>query len=298
MRYGALVFLAAFVAMAASWAGFVVTPQLQLGRDLQTNAIASSELYPQARPGQAKQGAEVYRANGCMYCHSQQVGQAGSIREVVLTDAGTNLEAVIAALQQLDGNLNAVAARDQLARLPKTLQTNATPLAANTVTKMFEPTGAKVEMRILASGPDISRGWGQRRSVSRDYLFDQPVQPGLRRIGPDLVNVGLRLPDLNWHLLHLYAPQSNVKGSTMPPYRFLFETRKIVRTPSPDALALPAELAPPAGCEVVPTAQARELAAYLLSRRAAAPLFEAPITPPPAPAAPATNAPTATASTK
>jgi hypothetical protein len=50
--------------------------------------------------------------------------------------------------------------------------------------------------------------------------------------------------------------------------------------PSPDALNLPKKFAPPAGYEVVPTTEARQLAAYLLSLRADAPLYEAPFTPP------------------
>jgi len=32
MNYGPLVFLGAFFALAASWFGFVLTPQLQVGR--------------------------------------------------------------------------------------------------------------------------------------------------------------------------------------------------------------------------------------------------------------------------
>jgi hypothetical protein len=65
----------------------------------------------------------------------------------------------------------------------------------------------------------------------------------------------------------------------MPACRFLFEVRKTGAQPSPDALALKNEFAPPAGMEVVPTAEARQLAAYLLSLKANAPLYEAPFTP-------------------
>jgi mono/diheme cytochrome c family protein len=65
----------------------------------------------------------------------------------------------------------------------------------------------------------------------------------------------------------------------MPPYRYLFEVRKIGRKPSPDALMLPPELAV-AGCEIVPTPEAKELAAYLLSLRVDTPLPDAPVTPP------------------
>ena len=117
-----------------------------------------------------------------------------------------------------------------------------------------------------------------RRSVAEDYLYDQPVQLGSLRAGPDLANAGARA-DANWQLLHLYAPKSVVKGSTMPPFRYLFEVRKIGREHSPDALKLPPEFAPSTGYEVVPKLAARELAAYLLSLRATVPLYDAPVAP-------------------
>ena len=66
----------------------------------------------------------------------------------------------------------------------------------------------------------------------------------------------------------------------MPPFRYLFELRKRMDgVPSPHALQFPKDFAPPAGYEVVPTPEARQLAAYLLSLRADAPLYEAPFTP-------------------
>jgi cytochrome c oxidase cbb3-type subunit 2 len=67
----------------------------------------------------------------------------------------------------------------------------------------------------------------------------------------------------------------------MPPFRFLFEVRKIKPgdSPSLDALKFPQGFAPPAGSEVVPTPEAKQLAAYLLSLKADAPLYEAPFTP-------------------
>src|SRR5947199_9416985 len=114
--------------------------------------------------------------------------------------------------------------------------------------------------------------------------------PGAQRIGPDLASVGLRLPDSAWHLLHLYAPKLQVKDSTMPPYRFLFETRRIERGLSPEALPLSGSLASSPGYEIIPKAEAQQLVAYLMSLRADAPLFDAPLTVPAAPP-PATNAP-------
>ncbi|HEX4343820.1 MAG TPA: cytochrome-c oxidase, partial [Verrucomicrobiae bacterium] len=77
MKYGPLIFLAAFFALSTSWFGFVLKPQVDLGQAVQATNTVSTALYPQNRSGQARQGAEVYRANGCFYCHSQQVGQSG-----------------------------------------------------------------------------------------------------------------------------------------------------------------------------------------------------------------------------
>ena len=94
----------------------------------------------------------------------------------------------------------------------------------------------------------------------------------------DLANVGGRLPDANWHLMHLYAP-GIVKNSTMPSFKYLFEVRKVGDAPSPEALNLPKEFAPADGYEVVPKPEAKQLVAYLLSLRADAPLYEAPFTP-------------------
>ncbi len=312
MNYGPLLFLAAFFALAGSWSGLVLTPQLQLGRLQQTNTLGSAATtYPVARPGLAGQGLQVYRANGCAYCHSQQVGQTGTLLEIALTDTGTNQAATMAALLKLAETpadqpavltaLPPLAAAGTnagglalLTGLPKAFLRSSTRDAANAAVKTLNSTGAKAQLWIVPVGPDLERGWGRRRSVAEDFLFDSPVMPGSQRVGPDLANVGTRQPDVNWHLLHLYAPQLQVKGSMMPPYRFLFEKRRIRLQPSPEALVLPAEVALPAGYEVVPKPAAKALAAYLASLRADAPLFNAPMTVP-AVATPSsgTNAPAA-----
>lgn len=289
MNYGPLIFLAAFFALSASWLGFVFTPQVQVGYQQQTNMVGSSALYPQERPGLARQGLDVYRENGCMYCHSKQVGQTGTVADVFLADAGTNQAALVEALRTLNVNGAATDPEHILSRLPGPILRGLDRTAAEAAMKVLEPTGATAALSVVPVGPDIERGWGRRRTVARDYLFDYPVMLGTMRSGPDLANVGSRLPDPNWHLRHFYAPRAEVEGSTMPPYRYLFDVRKIDGLPSTDALQLPPEFAPPAGFEVVPKPEAYALVAYMLSLRADAPLFEAPLTS--AAAVAATNAP-------
>lgn len=294
MNYGPLIFLAAFFALAASWFGLVLTPQMQVGQLQQTNTVPAGETYPVAPPGLAREGREVYRANGCAYCHSQQVVQTGAVCNVVLTDAGTNQAALLAVLRVVQTNWTEAQAKEALAKLPQKVLAGVTHDEADTSTKALKAAGAKAELWVVPVGPDISRGWGTRRSVAEDFLFDYPAMLGEQRIGPDLANVGLRRPDPNWHLRHLYAPRLEATNSIMAPYPFLFEKRRIEQAASSDALSLPAKLAPPSNYEIVPKLEAKALVAYLLNLRADAPLFDAPVTvPPPAPAT--TNLPPASA---
>jgi len=260
MRNGFPVFLASLIALGASWCGFVLAPVLQLGGVKQTGILNSSDLYPLDRPGLASQGLQVYRANGCAACHTEQVQQSGVACDVVLTSAGKNPTVVTNLISSL-----------KLNGLDKDL--------ADAVVDKITAAGGKAEIHIIATGPDITRGWGRRHSVAEDFLYDDPVQLGSLRLGPDLADVGTRQPDANWQWVHLYAPQSMVKDSAMPPFRYLFQVRKIGSTPSPDALVFPKGFGPPPGYEVVPTPPAQELAAYLLSLHADVPLHDAPFTP-------------------
>jgi cbb3-type cytochrome oxidase cytochrome c subunit len=296
VKSSSTVFLAAFLALSASWAGFVLAPQIQLGLVDQVKTLGAGDQYPIARSGLAHQGAEVYRSLGCVYCHSQQVSQEGVNVEIILLNAGTNADHTLAAIAKVDPELGQPAT---FIGLPKRIATVADMNAAEALLKVVTEAGGKIEANIVATGADISRGWGRRRTVAQDYVYDSVVQPGIRRAGPDLTNVGARRADPNWQLRHLYAPQTEVKGSTMPPYRFLFEKRKLQPGQSPASDAIPFATAGitldvskdtgPIGWEIVPTDEARALVAYLLSLRADAPLFEAPVTPISAPT-PATNA--------
>lgn len=113
-------------------------------------------------------------------------------------------------------------------------------------------------------GADIQRGWGTRRSVARDYIFDNPPFMGTMRTGPDLENIGARQASREWHALHLYNPQITSPGSIMPPHPFLF-TRAKVDGPLPrGAVRLPAKWAS-APSYILPGERAENLIEYLKS---------------------------------
>jgi cytochrome c oxidase cbb3-type subunit 2 len=142
------------------------------------------------------------------------------------------------------------------------------------------------QIRDEQNGLDIERGWGVRRTVARDYLFDDPPFLGSTRMGPDLANVGAAKwrnepenedadhkpakRDAKWHLLHLYNPRAIVKDSNMPPYRYLFKKQKVGGQRSVDALDVPVE----DGYEIVPKPEAKTLVGYLLSLDKSHPLKE------------------------
>ncbi len=131
------------------------------------------------------------------------------------------------------------------------------------------------QIRDRQNGEDIERGWGVRRTVARDYIYDQAPFLGSSRIGPDLANVGSKdwrnepkednhrpaKRDRAWQYLHLYNPATVITESNMPPYRYLFEKKKITGQRSLEALNVPVD----AGYQIVPKPAAVELVNYLLS---------------------------------
>jgi cytochrome c oxidase cbb3-type subunit 2 len=116
--------------------------------------------------------------------------------------------------------------------------------------------------RSLDQAPDAERGWG-RASVASDYVYDQPHLLGTMRTGPDLFNVGARLPSRDWHLTHLYQPRAIFGWSIMPSYPYLFE-RKARAEPGDVVVALAPDYAPKQGV-IVAKREALDLVAYLQS---------------------------------
>ncbi len=113
---------------------------------------------------------------------------------------------------------------------------------------------------------------GPRRTVARDYLRERPPFLGTMRTGPDLTNIAARQPDPKWHLEHLYEPDVVSPGSIMPAFRFLFKIQKIKDRPSFLAVPVRGPHAPPPGYEAIPTQDARNLIAYLLTLKHNQPL--------------------------
>ena len=73
MKGLAPLFLGIFGTFAFSWVGLTVIPNWQIGHLNPQMEEDGSDVYPQPQSGMVTRGAHLYAANGCIYCHSQQV---------------------------------------------------------------------------------------------------------------------------------------------------------------------------------------------------------------------------------
>lgn len=126
------------------------------------------------------------------------------------------------------------------------------------------------QVRRPGFGSDQARGWGERQSVARDYIYQADTQLGSMRIGPDLTNLAGRKSSAPLDADELYqllysglVPLS--KSPTHPRYRFIFDEVKITGEVPAKALKFASKSGSQAGGAVVPTERAQALVAYLLS---------------------------------
>jgi cbb3-type cytochrome oxidase cytochrome c subunit len=59
--------------LAFSWLGLAYIPDLQIGHLEPQSDEEGTDIYPMPRSGMAERGRHIYVANGCFYCHSQQI---------------------------------------------------------------------------------------------------------------------------------------------------------------------------------------------------------------------------------
>lgn len=119
---------------------------------------------------------------------------------------------------------------------------------------------------------EMDKVWGSRPSIAADYSNNRRMSwwmntatlMGTERTGPDLTNIGNRLPSVDWHLLHLYNPRAVVNESIMPAYPWLFTVKEKLDSGDKE-INLPDEFKPKRNGHVVATNEALQLVAYLQS---------------------------------
>lgn len=119
---------------------------------------------------------------------------------------------------------------------------------------------------------DMDKVWGTRSNVAADYAIHSRISwwmntatlMGTERTGPDLTNIGSRLPSDDWHLLHLYNPRAIVEESIMPAYPWLFDHKTEITSGEKEVL-VPDEYLKKPGMKVIARTEALQLVAYLQS---------------------------------
>jgi cytochrome c oxidase cbb3-type subunit 2 len=267
--------------LAFSWLGLAYIPDLQIGHLEPQSDEEGTDIYPMPRSGMAERGRRVFVANGCFYCHSQQIRADYAAADV-------DLQRWAAPSPRPTWGDRRSAPRDYIFDRPALIgKTRLGPDLAN-IGK-----AAPVEGEPAQPGPAGSPGGSAAQANTSAPPANAPAQPvatppaqpspataaspsqAAASSSPAASSSQSLVPySAAWHHQHLYSPRSLNLDSNMPAYRFLYEKRPIGGQQSDNALHLRGDEAPGEGWEIVPTYDAECLVAYLMSLNQSHPLPE------------------------
>src|SRR5580765_5973104 len=302
MKGLAPLFLGIFGTFAFSWIGLTVIPTWQIGHLNPESDEEGTEIYPRPQSGMFARGEHVYAANGCVYCHSQQV-RADYIADDIERKWGNRRSAprdyiferpVFLGKMRMGQDLANIGARAPapeespapaaqgaaVSSSPAEASAKAGPPPSQAASPSPGTSPASVAPPNASPPPGHSTGVaspspGQMANTTPGG--SSPAAPSAQTPGAPWPIQTAGLPPMYsaaWHHVHLYAPRSINPDSNMPAYRFLYETRRIAGERSAEALQLASSDAPPEGWEVVPTYDAKCVVAYLMGLNQSHPLKE------------------------
>jgi len=257
-------FIGLFGTFAFSWFGLTFIPNLQIGNLDPQSDEEGTDVYPLPKSGMVERGRRVYAANGCIYCHSQQVRPDYAASDI----------------DRKWGERRS-APRDYIFDRPVQLgKERMGPDLAN-VGKRAPAEEEKAPATAGAVSPTVSAAAPPAGAGSPPATSPPAATPAIATANaspassPPSPATSEPMPySAAWHHRHLYSPRSINDDSNMPAYRFLYEKRLIGDERSADALQLTGSDTPPAGSEIVPTYDAKCLVAYLMSLDQSHPLKE------------------------
>lgn len=289
-------FLGIFGIFAFSWLGMAVVPNLQIGALNPQTDEDGGDVYPSPLSGMARRGAQVYAANGCVYCHSQQVrpdyggsdlerkwGQRRSAPRDYIFEPVVMLGKMRTGPDLANvGHREALQEKGAASPVPGA---SAAPVASPAAAAVAgaptaSPAPASTEVSpaaspSLAASPAAAVAAAAPTASPLPAAGSQPAAnvpttaPAMVADVSALTADGRPLPySAAWHHRHLYNPRSISEDSNMPAYRFLYEKRRISGTISPDAINFVGDKSDDlqTGWEIVPSYDAKCLVAYLMSR--------------------------------
>jgi cbb3-type cytochrome oxidase cytochrome c subunit len=311
MKGLAPLFLGIFGTLAFSWVGLTVIPNWQIGHLNPQSDEEGTDIYPMPQSGMVTRGAHVYAANGCVYCHSEQVraAYAGADIERKWGDRRSAPRDYIFDRPVFIGKMRMGQDLANIGARAPTEQESPSPAqggspAASPTGGAQNPSPAPAQANPKGGKSPPSEGAPQQASTSpaasptsappkspaitgatTGIASPSPAAPPVAAaspgappaVGPPWPEQTAGLPPMYsaaWHHVHLYSPRSINFDSNMPSYRFLYRMRRISDARSSDALQLTGSDAPPNGWEVIPTYDARCLVAYMMSLNQSHPLKE------------------------
>jgi len=299
MKGLAPLFLGIFGTFAFSWVGLTVVPNWQIGHLNPQSDEEGTDIYPQPQSGMAERGARVYAANGCIYCHSQQVradyaaddierkwGDRRSAPRDYIFERPVFLGKM--RMGQDIANIGARAPAEQASPTPIGAAVPAPPPSGGTspaaspasspAGKPPVPSPAAPPPKALGSPASPAPATSPSSPAAAIAAGASPApSPSPQIAGPPWPIQTAGEPAMYstaWHHVHLYSPRSINLDSNMPAYRFLYQKRRISDARSMDALQLAGSDVPPEGWEIVPTYDAKCLVAYLMALNQSHPLKE------------------------
>ena len=304
-------FLGIFGTFAFSWTGLTLIPNWQIGHlDPQADE-EQTDIYPQPKSGMAERGRKIYAANGCVYCHSQQV-RADYAASDIERKWGTRRSAprdyiferpAMLGKLRMGPDLSNIGKRAPAEEASPSPSPSAVASPAANATATSPAPSASPAANAPAPSPNASAASSPSPAPSASPAANANASPApSANASPAPANspapaatTAETTPSPNgippqysaaWHHLHLYNPRSVLAGSTsnMPSFKFLYETRRVSGERAADALKLTGPDDPGEDWEVIPTYDAKCLVAYLMSLDQSHELKEAKLTSAPAPA--------------
>lgn len=263
-------FFGLFATFAFSWVGLALVPNFQIGHLEPQSDEEGTDVYPMPPSGMAERGRRIYTANGCYYCHSQQMRPDYAASDLDRT-------------RDLDKNqkwgVRRSAPRDYVFDRPVLLGKLRTGPDLANIGKAGavspENTAAPGASPAASPAPPGSPAAAPSPAVASTSPAGSPSASPAPAAGEPAAKPGEIVPySAAWHHQHLYAPRRINEDSNMPAYRFLYQKRRISGEPSLDALKLTGPDAPGEGFEVIPTYDAKCLVAFVMSRDQSHPLKE------------------------
>jgi len=314
MKGLAPLFLGIFGTFAFSWIGLTVIPTWQIGHLNPESDEEGTDIYPRPQSGLFERGERVYAANGCVYCHSQQVradyaaddierkwgNRRSAPRDYIferpvflgkmrMGQDLANIGARAPAPEESPAPAGAASPATQGAAVsspPPATSPGTAPAGSPGSSPQTAPATSPGTSPASAASPNASPPPSQRTGVASPSPGQManttpggssPAAPSAQTPGAPWPIQTAGLPPMYsaaWHHVHLYAPRSINPDSNMPSYRFLYEKRPIAGQRSAEALKLSSSDAPPEGWEVVPTYDAKCVVAYLMGLNQSHPLKE------------------------